>query len=475
MKSGNLLMLACLLLLSTLVRAQADLYNTGTLYVSGSGDILYINGGLTNTSTGAFTNNGNLYVLQNITNGQAAMSAGTGTLYLNGSIAQLVGGTQPFRTFNLITNNAAGITLNTNLSVSGSHTFTSGLITTSATPNYLIYEAGATYTGAADGRHVNGWVKKLGNTSFDFPVGNGTWLRNAQISGLTGMSEFNAKHQVSTPNTLNVASPIVGVDQNEYWNIDRVSGGDAVITLNWNNAKIAFPPWPVPEIRVVRFAGGLWTSQGGSATGNITSVGIATSNVVSSFGMFTFGSQDFFVPLRFLHFTAQRKQGLSQLDWTTSRELNTDHFEVERSDDGFNFRKIGSVNALNRQSNNAYQYNDRLPLNGTAWYRIKSVDRDGSYNYSIVAVVSDRGATDGLYVINNPVYNNIYVSATGNYAGVYEYVLYNAGGQLMQKGTINANGGGIVTIPLKTGTLAGTYVLDMRNSMHRLTQKIAVR
>ena len=139
MKNGNLLMLACLLLLSNLVRAQADLYNTGTLYVSGSADILFINGGLTNTNTAAFTNNGSLYVLQNITNGQASMAIGSGTLYLNGTSVQVVGGTQPFRTFNLVTNNEAGIRLNSNLSVSGAHTFTSGIISTSIRKTPIFY------------------------------------------------------------------------------------------------------------------------------------------------------------------------------------------------------------------------------------------------------------------------------------------------------------------------------------------------
>ncbi|MBK8495520.1 MAG: hypothetical protein IPL50_11185 [Chitinophagaceae bacterium] len=66
------------------------------------------------------------------------MQAGTGTLYLNGTAAQIVSGSQVFKTYGLITNNAAGIILNNNLSAAGVHTFTAGLITTSATPNYMI-------------------------------------------------------------------------------------------------------------------------------------------------------------------------------------------------------------------------------------------------------------------------------------------------------------------------------------------------
>lgn len=56
-----------------------------------------------------------------------------GLLYLNGTSAQAVGGTQTFETYNLNTDNTAGITLNNNLSVNGVHTFANGLIATSAT------------------------------------------------------------------------------------------------------------------------------------------------------------------------------------------------------------------------------------------------------------------------------------------------------------------------------------------------------
>ncbi len=163
-----------LLLCCHLIQAQTNVTNTGTLYISTSSDILHVTGDFTNNSGSALTNNGNLYVKQNLSNSQSAMAVGTGTLYLNGTSAQTVSGSQPFKTYNFVSNNSSGITLNNNLSVSGTHTFTSGLITTSATPNYLIYETGSSYSGNGDTKHVNGWVKKSGNTNFTFPVGDNT-------------------------------------------------------------------------------------------------------------------------------------------------------------------------------------------------------------------------------------------------------------------------------------------------------------
>lgn len=472
MRTVRLILTSILISMVSLAQAQTDLYNSGTLYLTGSSDILFISGGFTNANTSALTNNGNLYVRQNLVNNQASVAVGTGALYLNGTTGQTVSGTQPFNTFNLFTDNTAGITLNANLSVSGTHTFTNGLIATSVTPNYLIYQAGSSYTGATDTRHVNGWVKKIGTTNFSFPVGNGTYLRPAAIESLSGSSEFNARYYNGpTPNNTNVIAPLLLVDVNEYWDITRVSGGTAAIALNWDNSKVAMPNYVLAEIRVAGHTGGFWSSQGGSASGNIATTGNITSASTGAFGLFTLGALNWTVPVRLLNFTGVRKSGYSQLDWTINRDANANQFDIERSDDGRTFRKIAVQ--LATSGNNNYGYNDYLPLNGNAWYRLKMTDRNNNSSYSPVVMISENGQSASLYVINNPVSQNIFISATGNYMGKYEYVIYNAAGQLMQKGIVNA--AGVTSIPLSSTFTAGTYILDMKNSSHRLTERIVVR
>ncbi len=108
-------------------RAQQAMTNSGNLQVH-TGGVISGAGNFTNTSTAALVNNGTFYIKGNITNGQASMANSTGTLHLDGGTTQVIGGTQTFRTWNLVTNNSNGITLNTNLSVGGAHTFTSGII-----------------------------------------------------------------------------------------------------------------------------------------------------------------------------------------------------------------------------------------------------------------------------------------------------------------------------------------------------------
>ncbi len=148
-------------LLSTVLGfSQAALQNNGNLQIH-TGANMAAYGALTNTSSAGLVNNGTFYIKGNITNGQASMAAGSGATHLSGTSAQSVNGTQAYRVNNLTTNNSTGITLNNNLNIVGIHTFTAGRIASSATPNYLVYEAGSSYTGSSDAAHVTGLGKKI--------------------------------------------------------------------------------------------------------------------------------------------------------------------------------------------------------------------------------------------------------------------------------------------------------------------------
>lgn len=112
------------------------------------------------------------------------------------------------------------------------------MVTTSTTPNCMIYEAGSSYTGSSDSRHVNGWVKKIGSTSFVFPVGNATYERSIALINLTASGEFNVKHTVIvTHNRYSLYNPLVYVDSGEHWTINKISGAAAQIAMNWDNSS----------------------------------------------------------------------------------------------------------------------------------------------------------------------------------------------------------------------------------------------
>jgi hypothetical protein len=463
------------LLFCIYTNAQQAFTNSGYLQIH-SGASITGSGNFTNASSGVLVNNGSLYIKGNLSNNQASMAVGTGTLYLNGSSAQSVNGSQTFKTNNLETNNNAGITLDNDLSVSGVHTFTSGLINSSSIPNYLVFEAGSSYTGDNDSRHVIGWVKKIGSTNFTFPVGDASYERVAAISNLSASSEINCKYYLPTGNTINLFSPIAMVKANEYWQIDKISGGNAQITLNWDHSKVAMDNVLVTDIMVAHYTSGNWTDAGGTgtATGNVTTTGSVTSNAVTSFSPFTLGYTSFPVPLKLLSFNAVRRAGTSFLKWITENEQNVDRFDVQRSYDAFIFTTIGNVPARNTGSRQNYDFDDHSALNGIAYYRIKSVDVDGKFSYSRIAAVSENDLRSSAFVVLNPARNFITILNKSGNEGPFDYHLYNAAGQLLLKGntTMGINGG--VALPLPQHTPAGVYVLELRNDKVQFRQTILI-
>ena len=72
------------------------------------------------------------------------------------------------------------------------------------------------------------------------------------------------------------------------------------------------------------------------------------------------------------------------LSWKTATEQDNDHFEIERSANGADFRTVlGSVTARgNSNEVVSYSFTDAIPLQKWNFYRIRQVDRDGRSSYS---------------------------------------------------------------------------------------------
>lgn len=94
------------------------------------------------------------------------------------------------------------------------------------------------------------------------------------------------------------------------------------------------------------------------------------------------------LPVKLVSFQAKKNESQVQLTWETAEESNSDHFDIERSQDTKIWTAIGEVKAA-FESNVAlhYAYTDALPEQGLNYYRLKMVDSDESFAYSSVRSV----------------------------------------------------------------------------------------
>jgi FG-GAP-like repeat len=137
------------------------------------------------------------------------------------------------------------------------------------------------------------------------------------------------------------------------------------------------------------------------------------------------------VPLQLLSFTGKLSDKNIVLNWTTTNEVNTDYFIVERSINGLSFSNDGTVSSMNNPSIiHNYQYQVKNPVNGLNYFRLKMVDKDGKFTYSNIIKIQT-GAVNTFSVLSNPVKDNL--SMTGLKRGATLALYDNAGRMLLQK------------------------------------------
>jgi hypothetical protein len=95
------------------------------------------------------------------------------------------------------------------------------------------------------------------------------------------------------------------------------------------------------------------------------------------------------LPVRLAYFDVQKTEDRALLEWRTSEEINSAHFDVQRSTDARDWRLIGTLDAA-VESNSArnYAFTDNIPEPGLNYYRLKMVDTDGSFAFSSIRSVS---------------------------------------------------------------------------------------
>lgn len=135
------------------------------------------------------------------------------------------------------------------------------------------------------------------------------------------------------------------------------------------------------------------------------------------------------LPVAWLSFTVEQLKDAAILNWKTASEKNTQSFIVQRSTNGVTWTDLSSINAAgeNNQTNN-YTYQDKYPLAGMNYYRIKAVDVDGKTGYSIIKTISYLQKQKMFAVINNlSATNNISVEVNRE----TNIALYNSDGRIL--------------------------------------------
>ncbi|MBK6828378.1 MAG: T9SS type A sorting domain-containing protein [Chitinophagaceae bacterium] len=470
---------------ATLNMATAGTVVTGDAFTVAGGGTL----GITSTDgiVTAPTNSGNIQTTARTFNT-------TGNYSYIGSGAQVTGNALPSTVNNFTINNAAGLNLTQDLGINGVMTFTSGVVNSNST-NTLTINDNATVTGASNSSYVDGFMVKVGNDNFTFPVGDplGSYhpitLNNsvaANPSALVG-DTYNAEYFRASALSLGPianAAGLYAVSNCEYWNLNRTSGaGTPDIAVSWTADSPCGGNSYVTQTTGLVLAwldlSNEWQlgSGGAFSSSGVPAAGTAQQVDVNQFGFFALGNtapNANPLPVKIGSIKAYEKAAGVQIDWTAFTEINAEKYVIERSANGQQFTAIGEVTARNLSIASDYGFFDPNPLPGISFYRLRNLDQDGKSGYSNIVRVNLSKDGKSVIVYPNPVRAGGYLSYGSSQLakGIYTARIFNAAGQQVYNQQFSHAGGAInQTIQLPAGMKAGLYAMQLNNEEITVSSK----
>lgn len=459
--------------------------NCGTYGVTGTGSF-----SLSSTGDVSTSNSGGIDGVITVTGSRAYNSGGSFEFH-SATTSPFPGNISSISASNVVID--ADVTINKNVSISGTLSITNGKLTIPAGNTVTINSGTAIAgTGFSDSKHIvtqvntsTGAKGVLHVSSFtgttNLPVGNGTYYLPIALTA-SGTNDFNVTvFQGVTANGAPNGTPLTAQQKSSLvdavWIINKNSGSnDVSMQLSWPSALegSAFQNLPNNQIGIAH-NGGYWESPLGS--GNQLQ-NTATRTNITMFSPFDVGQINTILPLSFGELKVYEKSSSElNIDWTSYSEVNLDHFEIQRSENGQQFTAIGEVKAKNSSSKTDYSWTDMSPLKSSSFYRINGVDIDGKSNYSSVARFNPTQPDSELALFPNPVVNSRVSIEIGNLnKGDYKLSISNLYGRFVYGQSINHQGGIISrVIQLPPDMPPGLYSLSVIGNGTKLLKQFVVK
>ena len=172
------------------------------------------------------------------------------------------------------------------------------------------------------------------------------------------------------------------------------------------------------------------------------------------------------VPVTFTNLSAVKNKCDITVLFGAENEINVKKFQIEISKNGFQFIKVGELDAKS-SINYSCSFNiNALNAAKNMYYRVKSLDNDGRFQYSPTKVIN--GLCDeslAVVVFPNPVNEQSFISVKatkGLFNGIYNVNMYDVAGKLLSTNKFQLLDAPTFNFPL-TKIAGGQYLLKIAN------------
>jgi hypothetical protein len=341
-------------------------------------------------------------------------------------------------------NNAAGVTLNTPLSVGllSWNSANKGILHTTPT-NIITVMSSQTgvlpaYLPANNG-YVDGPIRRrtANQGQYEIPVGKNGDLHMIELApNSTAESYYVVEYFDYSYSDLSVQPPLSAVSDQYFWSVAKESGADASIRMFLESAIAGAKS--TDALLPAKYNGTDWLNIKGSTGTSLvpgnSSAGYVTTDLQTSYGDYTiaYGAQSA-LPVNLVSFNGKKlNSGRSQLTWVISSNARPEKFEILRSTDGKNFTSIGTVTGVITKLQ--YDFEDAQMVNGNNFYRLKLYDKDGSVNYS--KIITLMNGTTGFFMTSmlpTIVYDRAKVNISSSRKGSVQLVVTDVNGRIVHQ------------------------------------------
>ena len=442
----NIVLYITFIFICFITNAQDQITNSGNLQIHTGSTISFF---------GNFANNGTF------------TDAGT-SISFNGTSNQAISGSTVSTFYDLVINNAAGVTMQQAAIVGNILTLTSGALDLNSktltinnnSSSAITRTSGYIVSEKTDNSSKLKWNISSNIASYTFPFGtvSGTYIpfilnhTAGDIGNVTVATYHTAVDNTpypSSPDIVTNVNDFNGFDNSantvdRFWQIDKTGpAGTATLTFTaaatevgsisnlgaqrWNNILLK---WDNPLI------------------GQSNTVNSATVPGVTSFSPWTLLGNGSFLPITMLSFTVSKNNNYAALNWVTASETNNNGFDVEKSLDLKIWNKISFVEgAGNSNQLLKYNYDDLLTENiknndAIVYYRLKQIDFNGVYKYSDIRSLNLNAANQDM-----PITFALYPNPASQYINIvssepiqnFQINIYNSKGAMVSNTSMNGS------------------------------------
>ena len=166
--------------------------------------------------------------------------------------------------------------------------------------------------------------------------------------------------------------------------------------------------------------------------------------------------------VKLIYFQGNQNNEATKLQWNVAQNESTDHFEVEKSNNGKDFITIGLISGNNRTGSENYSFSESIDAKDKVFYRLKIIDKNEKAEYSRVLTFQKKAASAGLTVINNPATDKLTIAFHALAEQKISLKVYDMMGKVRMQQLVNSyRGTNQVSLRLPNSFTSGTYVIEM--------------